>query len=208
MNCNFWYFWVTNFRKWSPAYLNIHWDPRMMEKRIGWWEDCWRLHGYQCDFIWSAWHILKAMGQANSTVYSSLPNTANDFILSPLDDSDDEEEELFSSTNDQHDEDLFLTSRYLHRSLAPCTCTCTQSGNILHPHFSFVLVFFYLFYGYWGKAGYSERPTSPGAKKEALQMIDMIDAIVLMRGVSADKYLCVWKCKYKYQNGNKYNCKR
>ena len=55
------------------------------------------------------------MGQANSsTVYSSLPNTANDFILSPLDDSDDDEEELFSSTNDQHDEDLFLTSRYLH----------------------------------------------------------------------------------------------
>ena len=35
-------------------------------------------------------------------------------------------------------------------------------------------------------------------------MIDMIDAIVLMRGVSADKYLCVRKCKYKYQNGNKY----
>ena len=61
------------------------------------------------------------MGQANSsTVYSSLPNTANDFILSPLDDSDDDEEELFSSTNDQHDEDLFLTSRYLHRSLVPC----------------------------------------------------------------------------------------
>ena len=55
------------------------------------------------------------MGQANSsTVYSSLPNTANDFILSPLDDSDDDEEELFSSTNDQHDEDLFLTTRYLH----------------------------------------------------------------------------------------------
>ena len=61
------------------------------------------------------------MGQANSsTVYSSLPNTANDFILSPLDDSDDDEEELFSSTNDQHDEDLFLTSRYLHRSFVPC----------------------------------------------------------------------------------------
>ena len=61
------------------------------------------------------------MGQANSsTVYSSLPNTANDFILSPLDDSDDDEEELFSSTNDQHEEDLFLTSRCLHRSLVPC----------------------------------------------------------------------------------------
>ena len=74
------------------------------------------------------------MGQANSsTVYSSLPNTANDFILSPLDDSDDDEEELFSSTNDQHDEDLFLTSRYLHRSLTSCTCTCTQySANIFH----------------------------------------------------------------------------
>ena len=57
---------------------------------------------------------MKAMGQANSTVYSSLPNTANDFILSPLDDSDDDEEELFSSTNNQQDEDLFLTSRYLH----------------------------------------------------------------------------------------------
>jgi len=55
--------------------------------------------------------MLKAMGQANSTVYSSLPNTANDFNLSPLDDSDDDEEELFSSTNNQQDEDLFLTSR-------------------------------------------------------------------------------------------------
>ena len=51
------------------------------------------------------------MGQSNSTVYSSLPNTANDFILSPLDDSDDDEEELFSSTNDQMDDELFLTSR-------------------------------------------------------------------------------------------------
>ena len=67
--------------------------------------------------------------------------------------------------------------------------------------FSFLLSFICW---YWGEAGYSERPTSPGAKKEALQMIDMIDAIVLMRGVSADKYLCVRKCKYKYQNGNKY----
>ena len=51
------------------------------------------------------------MGQKNSTVYSSLPNTANDFILSPLDDSDDDEDELFSSTNDQLDDELFLTSR-------------------------------------------------------------------------------------------------
>ena len=108
----------------------------MMEKRNGWREDCRRLHGHQCDFNWSAWYILRAMGQANSsTVYSSLPNTANDFILSPLDDSDDDEEELFSSTNDQHDEDLFLTSRYL----TPCTCTCTQSANILHEHLSWYL---------------------------------------------------------------------
>ena len=51
------------------------------------------------------------MGQTNSTVYSSLPNTANDFILSPLDDSDEDEEELFSSTNDQLGDELFLTSR-------------------------------------------------------------------------------------------------
>ena len=51
------------------------------------------------------------MGQTNSTIYSSLPNTVNDFILSPLDDSDEDEEELFSSTNDQLDDELFLTSR-------------------------------------------------------------------------------------------------
>ena len=55
--------------------------------------------------------IEENMGQSNSTIYSSLPNTANDFILSPLSDSDDDEEELFSSTNDQIDEDLFLTPR-------------------------------------------------------------------------------------------------
>ena len=51
------------------------------------------------------------MGQSNSTIYSSLPNTANDFILSPLEDSDEDEEELFSSANDQLDDELFLTSR-------------------------------------------------------------------------------------------------
>ena len=55
--------------------------------------------------------IEENMGQSNSTIYSSLPNTANDFILSPLSDSDDDEEELFSSTNNQIDEDLFLTPR-------------------------------------------------------------------------------------------------
>jgi len=54
---------------------------------------------------------VKTMGQSNSTVYSSLPNTANDFILSPLDDSDEDEEELFSSTNNQPDDELFLPSR-------------------------------------------------------------------------------------------------
>ena len=43
-------------------------------------------------------------------------------------------------------------------------------------------------------------------KQKQLQKTDTIDAIVLMRGVSADKYLFV--CKYKYQNGNKYKCKR
>ena len=73
------------------------------------------------------------MGQANSsTVYSSLPNTANDFILSPLDDSDDDEEELFSSTNDQHDEDLFLTSRYLHLIPVPVLSLLIFCMNTFH----------------------------------------------------------------------------
>ena len=73
------------------------------------------------------------MGQANSsTVYSSLPNTANDFILSPLDDSDDDEEELFSSTNDQHDEDLFLTSRYLHLVPVPVLSLLIFCMNTCH----------------------------------------------------------------------------